>query len=111
MFDQFTTDPYSFDEVTSSPITPVTPSQDVLRLGRLLPRSIYLGCASWNFPGWKGIVWGVGFAAWRYIQHKKEMERLARRRAERRRRLEESGEWEEFERIRAMQKSRRAEDE
>lgn len=58
MFDQFTTDPYSFDEVTSSPITPVTPSQDVLRLGRLLPRSIYLGCASWNFPGWKGIVWG-----------------------------------------------------
>ena len=58
MFDQFTTDPYSFDEVTSSPITPVTPSQDVLRLGRLLPQSIYLGCASWNFPGWKGIVWG-----------------------------------------------------
>ena len=50
MFDQFTTDPYSFEEVTSSPITPVTPSQDVLRLGRLLPSSIYLGCASWNFP-------------------------------------------------------------
>lgn len=57
------------------------------------------------------VLLGVGFAAWRYIQHKKEMERLARRRAERRRRLEESGEWEEFERIRAMQKSRRAEDE
>ena len=57
------------------------------------------------------VLLGVGFAAWRYIKHKKEMERLARRRAERRRRLEESGEWEEFERIRAMQKSRRAEDE
>ena len=57
------------------------------------------------------VLLGVGFAAWRYIQHKKEMERLARRRAERRRRLEESGEWEEFERIRAMQKSRRAENE
>ena len=57
------------------------------------------------------VLLGGGFAAWRYIQHKKEMERLARRRAERRRRLEESGEWEEFERIRAMQKSRRAEDE
>ena len=58
MFDQFTTDPYSFDDVTSSPITPVTPTSDVLRLGRLFPSSIYLGCASWNFPGWKGIVWG-----------------------------------------------------
>ena len=57
------------------------------------------------------VLLGGGFAAWRYIQHKKEMERLARRRAERRRRLEESGEWEEFERIRAMQKSRRAENE
>lgn len=57
------------------------------------------------------VLLGGGFAAWRYIQHKKEMERLAKRRAERRRRLEESGEWEEFERIRAMQKSRRAENE
>ena len=57
------------------------------------------------------VLLGGGFAAWRYIQHKKEMERLARRRAERRRRLEESGEWEEFERVRAMQKSRRAENE
>lgn len=59
MFNQFiATEPYSFDDVTSSPITAVTPSQDVVRLGRQLPSDIYLGCASWNFPGWKGIVWG-----------------------------------------------------
>ncbi len=59
MHDQFsTTDPYRFEDVTSSPVTPVTPTQEVLRLGRLLPKSVYLGCASWNFPGWKGIVWG-----------------------------------------------------
>ncbi len=43
-------------------------------------------------------------AAWHIYQRRKEAERLARRRAERRRRLEESGEWEEFERIRAQQK-------
>lgn len=49
---------YSFNDVTSSPVTAVTPSSDILRLGRLLPSSIMLGCASWNFPGWKGIVWG-----------------------------------------------------
>lgn len=48
----------SFSDVNSSPVTPVTPTNDVLRAARLLPQSIYLGCASWNFPGWKGIVWG-----------------------------------------------------
>lgn len=49
---------YGFDEVTSSPVTPVTPSEEVLRTARLLPKSVNLGCASWNFPGWKGLVWG-----------------------------------------------------
>ena len=49
---------YGFDEVTSSPVTPVTPSDDIIRTARLLPKSVNLGCASWNFPGWKGLVWG-----------------------------------------------------
>ena len=50
-------------------------------------------------------------AAWHFYQRKKEAEKLARRRAERRRRLEESGEWEEFEKIRAQQRERRKETE
>ena len=53
----------------------------------------------------------VGAVLYHLHQKKVEAEKLARRREERRRRLEESGEWEEFERIRAMQKSRRAEKE
>ncbi len=27
------------------------------RLGRLLPRSVYLGTSSWFFPSWRGLVW------------------------------------------------------
>lgn len=53
----------------------------------------------------------VGAVLYHLHQKKVEAEKLARRREERCRRLEESGEWEEFERIRAMQKSRRAEKE
>ena len=53
----------------------------------------------------------AGAVLYHLHQKKVEAEKLARRREERRRRLEESGEWEEFERIRAMQKSRRAEKE
>ena len=31
--------------------------ESLTRLGRLLPRSVYLGTSSWYFPGWRGLVW------------------------------------------------------
>ena len=36
----------------------MTPDPELRRLGERLPRNIYLGSSSWNFPGWRGIVWG-----------------------------------------------------
>ena len=36
----------------------MTPDPELRRLGERLPRDIYLGSSSWNFPGWRGIVWG-----------------------------------------------------
>ena len=41
-----------------APIVPMTPDAELRRLGGRLPRGIYLGSSSWNFPGWRGIVWG-----------------------------------------------------
>ena len=41
-----------------APIVPMTPDAELRRLGERLPREIYLGSSSWNFPGWRGIVWG-----------------------------------------------------
>ncbi len=37
----------------------MTPDPELRRLGERLPRDIYLGSSSWNFPGWRGIVWGL----------------------------------------------------
>ena len=31
--------------------------ESLTRLGRLLPRTVYLGTSSWFFPGWRGLVW------------------------------------------------------
>jgi uncharacterized protein YecE (DUF72 family) len=31
--------------------------ESLTRLGRLLPRSVYLGTSSWSFPGWRDLVW------------------------------------------------------
>ena len=36
---------------------PVPPSEELLRLGRLLPPGVYLGTSSWSFGGWRGIVY------------------------------------------------------
>ena len=44
-----------------APIVPMTPDAELRRLGERLPREIYLGSSSWNFPGWRGIVWGAPF--------------------------------------------------
>jgi uncharacterized protein YecE (DUF72 family) len=37
-------------------------TEDVLRLGRLLPRDVRLGTSSWSFPGWRGLVYGGDYA-------------------------------------------------
>ena len=36
---------------------PAPPSDELLRLGRLLPAGVHLGTSSWSFPGWRGIVY------------------------------------------------------
>src|SRR5215470_15817608 len=38
-------------------VTPVVPDDAVARLGRRLPRGVYLGTSSWSFPGWDRIVY------------------------------------------------------
>lgn len=34
-------------------------SEELVELGRRLPANLYLGTSSWNFPGWKGLVYGA----------------------------------------------------
>ncbi len=41
------------------PVSAQPPSEELRRLGRILPGSVRLGSSSWAFPGWKGIVWGT----------------------------------------------------
>lgn len=36
---------------------PVKPSAPLIQLSKQLPSSVSLGCAGWNFLGWKGLVW------------------------------------------------------
>lgn len=38
-------------------IEPMTPDADLVRLGDRLPSHLYLGTSSWNFPGWRGLVY------------------------------------------------------
>lgn len=40
-----------------APIEPMTQGGQMRRLGEKIPRGIYLGSSSWNFPGWRGLVW------------------------------------------------------
>lgn len=35
---------------------------ELVRLGRHLPASVYLGTSSWSFPGWRGIVYGDSYS-------------------------------------------------
>lgn len=41
-----------------SNVEPAAVDEDLLRLGRRLPPSVYLGTSSWSFPGWQRIVYG-----------------------------------------------------
>ncbi|MEW5880008.1 MAG: DUF72 domain-containing protein [Pseudomonadota bacterium] len=39
-------------------VQPAVFSDDLLRLGRQLPRGVHFGTSSWGFPGWRGLVYG-----------------------------------------------------
>ena len=41
----------------SGPVVAEPADRDLVRTAQKLPRNIYLGTSSWNFPGWRGIVW------------------------------------------------------
>ena len=42
---------------SGSPVDSADFDEGLTRLGRQLPRSVHLGTSSWNFPGWRGLVW------------------------------------------------------
>ncbi len=48
-----------FDDTApaSAGVEALAPTHAMRRLGEKLPRSVFLGTSSWNFPGWRGIVW------------------------------------------------------
>lgn len=40
-------------------ISPMAPDASLRRLGERLPSNLYLGTSSWNFPGWRGLVYSA----------------------------------------------------
>ncbi len=47
-----------FDEGDTPPtVRGVAPSPTHQALARKLPKNLYLGCSSWSFPGWEGLVY------------------------------------------------------
>jgi uncharacterized protein YecE (DUF72 family) len=45
----------------SARVRPADHEESLVRLGRQLPPSVYLGTSSWSFPGWQGIVYGAAY--------------------------------------------------
>ena len=43
-------------------VAPAEVEEALLRLGRRLPESVFLGTSSWSFPGWRGIVYRDQYA-------------------------------------------------
>jgi uncharacterized protein YecE (DUF72 family) len=43
-------------------VRPAAADDDLVRLGRHLPPSVYLGTSSWSFPGWRGLVYGDSYS-------------------------------------------------
>ena len=39
------------------PVEAVAATDEITRLGRHLPASVYFGTSSWSFPGWRGLVY------------------------------------------------------
>jgi uncharacterized protein YecE (DUF72 family) len=50
-------------------VEPAPPDDGVLRLGRRLPRSVFLGTSSWSFPGWRGIVYRGSYSESALARH------------------------------------------
>jgi uncharacterized protein YecE (DUF72 family) len=50
--------PELFDDAPPAAVQPAAWAEDIVRLGRRLPREVYLGTSSWSFPGWRDLVWG-----------------------------------------------------
>ena len=48
-----------FDDlpVEDAPVAPMHADAALVRLGEKLPKGVRLGTSSWNFPGWRGIVY------------------------------------------------------
>lgn len=46
----------------AGPVEPSAYSEALARLGRQLPREVYLGTSSWSFPGWQGLVYAGAFS-------------------------------------------------
>ncbi len=48
-----------FDDAApvGAPIEAMSQSGQMRRLGEKIPRGVFLGASSWNFPGWRGIVY------------------------------------------------------
>lgn len=48
-----------FDDTApvSAPIEAMAQSGQMRRLGEKIPRGVFLGSSSWNFPGWRGMVY------------------------------------------------------
>ena len=43
-----------------APIAPQPPDGALRDLAARLPRTMRLGTSTWNFPGWRGIIWSRG---------------------------------------------------
>lgn len=41
----------------TGPVQAEPADRELIRMAQKLPRNVYLGTSSWNFPGWRGIVW------------------------------------------------------
>lgn len=50
-----------FDDlpVEDAPVAPMHADAALVRLGEKLPKGVRLGTSSWNFPGWRGIVYST----------------------------------------------------
>lgn len=46
----------------SPAVAAAQPDETLVRLGRRLPASVFLGTSSWSFPGWQGIVYGGAYS-------------------------------------------------
>jgi len=58
LFDDDDAEPTGSRPAGRGTVEPAAFSDDLLRLGRQLPRGVYLGTSSWSFPGWRGLVYG-----------------------------------------------------